>query len=112
MSRPVDQAKNAEKFLAHTVHEERLDKLLWAMRIRRDAAAPQVPEWEELRTLASEIKEHTLSNLSDYLMRFEARATANGMIVHWARDAHEHNKLSMTSLPDKEWTRWSNPNRC
>jgi L-lactate dehydrogenase complex protein LldF len=64
MSSPVDQAKNAEKFLADTVHEERLDKLLWAMRMRRDAAARQVPEWEELRTLASEIKEHTLSNLS------------------------------------------------
>jgi len=57
VSSPVDQAKNAEKFLADTVHEERLDKLLWGMRMRRDAAARQVPEWEELRTLASEIKE-------------------------------------------------------
>ena len=63
------------------------------MRMRRDAAARQVPEWEELRTLASEIKEHTLSNLSDYLIQFEARATANGVIVHWARDAHEHNQI-------------------
>ena len=68
----VDQAKNAEAFLEDTVHEERLDKLLWMMRMRRDAAARQVPEWEELRTLASEIKEHTLSNLSNYLVEFEA----------------------------------------
>ena len=93
MSGPVDQAKNAETFLADTVHEERLDKLLWAMRLRRDAAARQVPEWEELRTLASEIKEHTLSNLSDYLIQFETKATANGVTVHWARDAHEHNQI-------------------
>src|SRR6202789_2757015 len=93
MSTPVDQAKNAERFLADTVHEQRLDKLLWTMRMRRDAAARQIPEWEQLRTLASEIKEHTLSNLSDYLNQFEARATANGMIVHWARDAHEHNQI-------------------
>src|ERR1700683_3241375 len=28
MNRPVDQAENAEKFLADIVHEERLDKLL------------------------------------------------------------------------------------
>jgi L-lactate dehydrogenase complex protein LldF len=70
MSHPVDQAKNAEKFLAEPVHEPRLDKLLWAMRLRRDAAARQVPEWEELRTLASAIKEHTLSNLSEYLIQF------------------------------------------
>jgi L-lactate dehydrogenase complex protein LldF len=93
MSRPVDQAKNAEKFLADTVHEQRLDKVLWAMRQRRDAAARLVPEWEELRTLASQIKEHTLSNLSDYVLQFEAKATANGVIVHWARDAHEHNQI-------------------
>jgi L-lactate dehydrogenase complex protein LldF len=64
----VDQAKNAEAFLEDTVHKERLDKLLWLMRMRREAAARQVPEWDELRTLASEIKEHTLSNLSQYLI--------------------------------------------
>jgi L-lactate dehydrogenase complex protein LldF len=101
MSKPIDQAKNAEKFLADTAHEERLDKLLWAMRTRRDAAARQVPEWEELRTLASQIKEHTLSNLSDYLMQFEARATANGVIVHWARDAHEHNQIVYDILAEQ-----------
>jgi L-lactate dehydrogenase complex protein LldF len=101
MSNPVDQAKNAETFLADTVHEERLDKLLWTLRMRRDAAARQVPEWEELRTLASEIKEHTLSNLSQYLIQFEARATANGMIVHWARDAHEHNQIVYDILTEQ-----------
>ncbi|HMD20561.1 MAG TPA: lactate utilization protein B [Alloacidobacterium sp.] len=101
MSAPVDQAKNAEKFLADTVHEQRLDKLLWAMRMRRDAAARQVPEWEDLRTLASEIKEHTLSNLSDYLIQFEAKATANGVIVHWARDAHEHNQTVYDLLSEQ-----------
>jgi L-lactate dehydrogenase complex protein LldF len=101
MSRPVDQAKNAETFLADTAHEERLDNMLWALRMKRDAAARQVPEWEALRTLASEIKEHTLSNLSDYLIQFEARATANGVIVHWARDAHEHNQIVYDILAER-----------
>ena len=98
----VDQAKNAEAFLEDTVHEERLDKLLWMMRMRRDAAARQVPEWEELRTLASEIKEHTLSNLSHYLIEFEAKATANGITVHWARDAHEHNQIVYDLLAERQ----------
>lgn len=98
----VDQAKNAEAFLEDTVHEERLDKLLWMMRMRRDAAAKQVPEWEELRTLASEIKEHTLSNLSQYLIEFEAKATANGVTVHWARDAHEHNQIVYDLLAERK----------
>ena len=98
----VDQAKNAEAFLEDTVHEERLDKLLWMMRMRRDAAAKQVPEWEELRTLASEIKEHTLSNLSQYLIEFEAKATANGVTVHWVRDAHEHNQIVYDLLAERK----------
>jgi L-lactate dehydrogenase complex protein LldF len=98
----VDQAKNAEAFLEDTVHEDRLDKLLWLMRMRRDAAARQVPEWEELRTLASEIKEHTLSNLSHYLIEFEAKATANGITVHWARDAHEHNQIVYDLLAERQ----------
>jgi len=52
----------------------------------------EVPEWEDLRTLASQIKEHTLSHLADYLEQFGQRAVANGARVHWARDAHEHNQ--------------------
>jgi L-lactate dehydrogenase complex protein LldF len=63
MSRPVDHAKNAETFLADTVHEENLDKLLWAMRMRRDAAARHVPEWKNW-TLASEQRAHIVKPLT------------------------------------------------
>ena len=35
-----------------------------------------MPEWEELRSLASAIKEHTLTHLADYLEEFERNATA------------------------------------
>jgi L-lactate dehydrogenase complex protein LldF len=52
-----------------------------------------MPEWEQLRVLASGIKEHTLTHLGDYLEQFERNATANGMVVHWARDAAEHNQI-------------------
>ena len=89
----VDQSQEASKFLADAVHEERLDKILWGARMRRDQAASQVPEWETLRDLASQIKEHTLSHLAHYLEQFEANAKANGVVVHWARDAHEHNEI-------------------
>jgi len=98
----VDQAKNAETFLADTEHEARLDKLLWMMRMRRDDAARKVPEWEELRTLASDIKEHTLSNLATYLEQFEAKAKENGVVVHWARDAHEHNQIVYDLLAENQ----------
>src|ERR1700745_3399823 len=76
-SRPmsvIDQAKNAAAFINDRTHEQHLDQLLWMMRTRRDEAASRVPEWEELRDLASQIKEHTLSHLAHYLEMFEDSA--------------------------------------
>lgn len=69
------------------------DEALWFVRQKRDAAAHAVAEWETLRDLARDIKQHTLSRLSDYLEAFEAQASRNGMVVHWARDATEHNAI-------------------
>src|ERR1700732_4110141 len=89
----VDQAKNAAEFINDRTHEHHLDQLLWMLRTRRDEAASRVPEWEQLRDLASQFKEHTLSNLAQYLEMFESRAKANGVTVHWAQDAHEHNRI-------------------
>ncbi|MGD8589915.1 MAG: lactate utilization protein B, partial [Chromatiales bacterium] len=66
---------------------------LWDARVRRDAVAATIAEWEQMRELASEIKKHTLSNLDSYLERFEENATRNGIHVHWARDAEEHNQI-------------------
>ncbi|HZI24893.1 MAG TPA: 4Fe-4S ferredoxin, partial [Chryseolinea sp.] len=39
------------------------DKTLWFIREKRDKAAHQIPEWEELREQASQIKENVLSKL-------------------------------------------------
>jgi L-lactate dehydrogenase complex protein LldF len=89
----VDHARNALVFLEDETREHAFDKLIWGLRERRDAAARDVPEWEQLRDLASQIKEHTLSNLAQYLELFEERAIRNGVHVHWARDAHEHNQI-------------------
>ncbi len=89
----VDQQKNGAKFLADTAHWKSHDKCLWAARMRRDAVAQNIPEWEEMRKLASEIKCHTLSNLDVYLEEFEKNAIRNGIHVHWAKDADEHNQI-------------------
>jgi L-lactate dehydrogenase complex protein LldF len=61
--------------IALEVHESTHDRLVWGMRQNRDTAVAGVPEWEELRELASQIKEHTLTHLDDYLEEFEANAT-------------------------------------
>ena len=69
------------------------DETLWFVRQKRDKAIYPIPEFQDLRTLASEIKDHTLSNLDNYLLEFEQNAIKNGVKVHWAADATEHNQI-------------------
>ena len=94
-----DHAALAEKF---NRDEERVnwhDQTLWWIRQKRDKAAWSLgSDWEILREQASQIKAHTLSNLSSYLEEFERQAIANGIKVHWAADDKEHNKIVHTIL--------------
>lgn len=69
------------------------DETLWWIRQKRDKSAHSIPEWEVLREKASQIKNNALSNLAEYLVSFEEKALANGIIVHWAADAQEHNQI-------------------
>jgi L-lactate dehydrogenase complex protein LldF len=85
--------QNSEEFLADRERARWHDETLWFVRSKRDKAAHNVPEWEALREAASKIKEHTLSKLDDYLNRFEEKAVNNGIHVHWAWDAEEHNRI-------------------
>ena len=86
-------AKAAAKFLADRERAAWHDRALYHVREKRDRMAHAVPEWEALRQAASEIKLHTLSHLGRYLEEFERNATANGMVVHWASDAREMNRI-------------------
>jgi L-lactate dehydrogenase complex protein LldF len=96
----VDHAEAAERFLAAPAHAKFHDERLWDLREKRDREAHAIPEWEEIRTLASAIKEHTLAHLDSYLEEFEAAAKANGVHVHWARDGAEHNRTVHGILRD------------
>ena len=90
---PVDHAAAAAAFTADEERTDWHDQALWFVRVKRDNAAASVPDWEALRDRASAIKEHALTHLDEYLAQFEANALANGMHVHWARDADEHNRI-------------------
>lgn len=88
-----DHATLSEKFNANEPRVNWHDETLWFIRSKRDKAAHSIPEWEQLRETASQIKNNVLSNLSEYLTMFEERAKENGVIVHWAADAKEHNEI-------------------
>lgn len=54
----------------------------------RQAAAAQLPEWEQLRQRGHEIRKHSVENLDRYLLELESRIVSCGGHVFWAPDAH------------------------
>lgn len=89
----TDHAPLANRFTADQERAHWHDSALWFVRQKRDRMARGLPEWERLRELASQVKAHTLGQLPRYLEEFEQNATRLGAVVHWARDASEHNRI-------------------
>jgi L-lactate dehydrogenase complex protein LldF len=91
----------AEQFTRDEEKSTWHDGALWWIRQKRDKISKQIPEWEELREAASAIKSHLLSNLHDYLIQFEENLKKNGVHVHWAANAEEHNNIVYNILKSK-----------
>ena len=96
----LPHAKAATVFNRDETHVDWHDETLWFVRTKRDRAAATVPQWEDLREAASQIKNHVLSNMHDLLVQFDQNATTNGITVHWAADAAEHNATVHRILQD------------
>ncbi len=97
-------AEHAELARNFNRDEERVnwhDETLWFVRQKRDKASHALPEWEWLRETASQIKHHALGSLKKYLLEFEASAIRNGVKVHWAEDARQHNEIVLSLLRNK-----------
>ena len=75
------------------LHNENLQKALGHLRHgfvpRRAAAVYRMPEMDELRDAARDLKNHVLAHLDLYLERYEKQVIAAGGHVHWARTADE-----------------------
>ena len=98
----MKHAQAATEFIADHERAHWHDQALWFVRAKRDKAAQAVPEWELLRQKAAQIKSHTMGQLADYLEQFETRASELGMVVHWARDAQEHNRIVHEILQQRQ----------
>lgn len=83
-------SKAAATFLQDKAMSAWHDETLWMVRAKRDNLSKSIPEWEALRDAASEIKLYSNSHLAELLTEFERNATANGAVVHWAKDAEEY----------------------
>ncbi|MBE7636062.1 iron-sulfur cluster-binding protein [Sneathiella sp. P13V-1] len=56
---------------------------------KRAEAAADLPEFEDLRDQARDIKDHVLENLDYYLEYFEKKVIEAGGVVHWCSNAKE-----------------------
>lgn len=102
MNAPIhkEHAELATEFVNNRERAKWHDSSLWFVRQKRDRQTNTIPEWEELRELAATIKRHTLAKLPSYLEEFERNATRMGAVVHWARDAEEHNRIVLQILQE------------
>lgn len=94
----TSHAKAAKEFLKNPTYADWHDQTFWGVRSKRDTMANGLPQWEELRQMASDIKRHTLTHLGDYLEQFADNAEKNGAVVHWAQDADEFNSIVLEIL--------------
>jgi L-lactate dehydrogenase complex protein LldF len=92
---------SAKEYLKNDQRVNWHDETLWWVRAKRDKAAKSVEEWEQLREMASKIKENALSHLDNLLVEFEKNAIENGIQVHWAANAKEHNQIIFNILKEK-----------
>ena len=56
---------------------------------RRSEARAKLPEFDQIRDQARDIKNHTLAHLDYYLERFERKVTEQGGHVHWCTTAED-----------------------
>ncbi len=59
----------------------------------RAARVAELPQWEQLRQIGSDIRQHTLENMDVYLVRFEEKVKSAGGHVHWAETAADANRI-------------------
>jgi L-lactate dehydrogenase complex protein LldF len=59
---------------------------------KRAAAVARMPEFDQLRDQARDLKNHTIENLDFYLEQFESNVIKQGGQVHWALDAQAANQ--------------------
>lgn len=84
---------NARAALADEQLQRALAGLPTGLVAQRTAARARLPEFEALREIGRDIKDHTLAHLDLYLEEYEKNATAAGAKVHWAATAAEAREI-------------------
>ncbi|TDI61588.1 MAG: iron-sulfur cluster-binding protein [Alphaproteobacteria bacterium] len=85
--------QEASKALRNPVLQKALGHIEEGFVEARNQAARRLPEFEQMRDRARDIKAHAIDNLGFYLSQFEDQVIAQGGQVHWAADAQEAREI-------------------
>jgi L-lactate dehydrogenase complex protein LldF len=85
--------ENAAKALANETLQSALSIAKPRFVDKRHKAKERLPEFDSLRDVARDIKNHTLAHLDLYLEAYEAKVKAQGGHVHWAATAEEGRRI-------------------
>ncbi len=99
---PIKTKSYLHEALKDTRLREAVDKATQTALIKRQAKVDHIPFWEDMRWSAHAAKKKTLENLDHYLETFEKNCQANGIIVHWARDAEEARRTILDLMREKQ----------
>ena len=94
-------AKSAKILLANTQLRRNVRRATDIIRGKRAKVVGEMPDWEQLRESAKQIKTNVLRNLDQYLEEFERNCTIAGGHVHWANDADEGNRIIIDLIKDQ-----------
>ncbi len=81
--------ENAAKALANETLQSALSLAKPRFVDKRRKAVDRLPDFDHLRDIARDIKNHTLAHLDLYLEAYEAKVKEQGGHVHWAATAEE-----------------------
>jgi L-lactate dehydrogenase complex protein LldF len=81
--------QNAARAMADTGLQKALARTRPQFPAKRAAAVAALPEFEQLRDIGKQIKDHTLANLDFYLETFAANVERAGGTVHWCSTADD-----------------------
>lgn len=86
-------AQAAHEHLTNMQMRQNVGHAMATIRLRREIATAELPDWELLRDQGQRIKTDAIVNLADHLESLERSVIAAGGLVHWARTAEEANSI-------------------
>ncbi len=91
------KAYDFDRYADAAARDERLKRAVDNAVVRNDRGRAQrmldLPDPDALRSLAGQIKQHTLDNLDYYLLQLKKSVEARGGVVHFARDGEEATRI-------------------